>query len=133
MFPPSYQPVNQTSQGFEEDTGLPLDPVPSSRQGWGAMHLSQALRLGTNANSWNLSVVDGAPLRSTGQRDAYCVRATGGVVRVTLVWWDPPASPTAAKALVNDLDLTVRTEDGLVLKVCCNECAHCWKHVDAYT
>lgn len=85
------------------------------------MHLAQGLRLAGNSGSWNLSVVDGAPLRSTSQRDTYCVRGTGGPVRVTLVWWDPPASPSAAKALVNDLDLTVRTEDGLVLKVswCC--------------
>ncbi len=58
-------------------------------------------------------------MRTTTQQDTYCIQADGkGPLRITLVWWDPPASLTSAKALVNDLDLTVRTADGLLLKVC---------------
>lgn len=36
----------------------------------------------------------------------------GKPLKVTLVWTDYPASPAAAKALVNDLDLIVRGPDG---------------------
>lgn len=60
-----------------------------------------------NSLGWNLQVVDRAKM-ITGQSDQYCIRSTGGVLSVTLVWHDYPASPGAARALVNDLDLTVR-------------------------
>lgn len=43
----------------------------------------------------------------TGQSYKFCVTATGGPLKVTLVWHDPPASLSAASQLVNDLDLTV--------------------------
>ena len=45
---------------------------------------------------------------STGQTHQYCVKGTGGPLTVTLVWHDYPATLSASKALVNDLDLTVR-------------------------
>ena len=45
---------------------------------------------------------------STGQTHQYCVKALGGPLTVTLVWHDYPAAISAKKALVNDLDLTVR-------------------------
>jgi len=37
---------------------------------------------------------------------------TGGPFRVTLAWTDYPGSPTAGKALVNDLDLEIVAPDG---------------------
>ncbi|HHN94475.1 MAG TPA: hypothetical protein ENK17_06880, partial [Anaerolineae bacterium] len=37
---------------------------------------------------------------------------TGGTFRITLAWTDYPGEPTAAKALVNDLDLEVIGPDG---------------------
>jgi len=37
-------------------------------------------------------------------------------LRVMLVWTDPPASLSAAKQLVNDLDLTVTGPDGTVYR-----------------
>lgn len=54
-----------------------------------------------------LQVVDRAPIKD-GESHLYCVAATGGPLTVTLVWHDYPASTSAAKALVNDLDLSVR-------------------------
>ncbi len=45
---------------------------------------------------------------STGESHQYCVRSTGGPLTVTLAWHDYPASVSAAKALVNDLDLSIR-------------------------
>jgi hypothetical protein len=53
-------------------------------------------------------VVDGANLSAGGQAHQYCLRGLGGPLRVTLAWHDYPAALPAAKALVNDLDLTVR-------------------------
>ena len=46
---------------------------------------------------------------STGSSHEYCVKAQGGPLRVTLVWTDLPASPSAKFALVNDLDLVIRS------------------------
>jgi hypothetical protein len=37
----------------------------------------------------------------------YCLNATGGPLRITLVWADPPPSSYAGVIAVNDLDLTV--------------------------
>ena len=54
-----------------------------------------------------MQVVDGARL-ATGQADQFCLTSRGGPLRVALVWHDPPALLSAASALVNDLDLTVR-------------------------
>ncbi|KAK9815878.1 hypothetical protein WJX72_011193 [[Myrmecia] bisecta] len=93
--------------GFESDTGLPLAPPPSFRQGFGRVQLSRALPLKGNSLGWRLQVVDMANL-TTGQTHSYCIKSTGGPLTVTLVWHDYPASTSAATALVNDLDLTVR-------------------------
>ena len=43
----------------------------------------------------------------TGASHKYCVNSIGGLLKVTLVWHDPPAAPNAASQLVNDLDLIV--------------------------
>lgn len=40
----------------------------------------------------------------------WCVTSTGGPMKVTLVWHDPPAPLSAATQLVNDLDLTVHAD-----------------------
>jgi len=47
------------------------------------------------------------PIKSQ-ESHKYCLHTTGtGDVRVTLVWYDFPAQPSAEKTLVNDLDLVV--------------------------
>jgi hypothetical protein len=60
------------------------------------LHVSDDLALSTNEN-WYFTVDVEAP-------------AEGAFVKVTVVWTDPPASPTTGtdSALVNDLDLEVR-------------------------
>ncbi|BDA49389.1 probable c5a peptidase at N-terminal half [Coccomyxa sp. Obi] len=93
--------------GFESDTELPLAPPPSFRQGYGRLHLGRSLPLQGSGPGWNLQIVDMANL-STGQAHQYCVRGLGGPLSVTLVWHDYPAAVSAKKALVNDLDLTIR-------------------------
>lgn len=49
-------------------------------------------------------------MAAAGQVDKYCLMATGGALRVTLVWADPPAAAAAAVQLVNDLDLLVHAD-----------------------
>jgi subtilisin family serine protease len=95
-------------QGLSE-ARLPLEPAPSFRQGFGRVNLTRALALG-GGNGARLQVVDRAELAS-GESHTYCITATGsgsGALSVTLAWYDPPALPSAAKPLVNDLDLSVR-------------------------
>ncbi len=53
-----------------------------------------------------LQVVDLASL-AQGQSHQYCIYATGGPLRVTLVWYDWPGDPNAGSVLVNNLDLQV--------------------------
>jgi subtilisin family serine protease len=81
--------------------------MPDYSQGYGRIDLSRALPL-ENGPALNLSVWDNSSLGDGGAFHV-CLRvpSQGGDVRVTLVWTDPPASPSAGRLLVNDLDLTV--------------------------
>lgn len=84
---------------------------PSRDQGWGRVDVANAV-LPVNpkkANYDNESVT-----LSTGQLKEYAVDvASSGVpLKVTLAWSDYPASTSAAKALVNDLDLVVISPSG---------------------
>lgn len=57
-----------------------------------------------------LQVVDRVPFLSgvAGPRSyKFCVTSSGGPMKVTLVWHDPPAALSSGTQLVNDLDLTV--------------------------
>lgn len=97
-------------QGYEADTGLPIDPPPSFRQGYGRVFLGNSLYLqGNQYSPPRLQVVDAVPINS-GDVHQYCISAGGGALSVTLVWTDYPGNPSALKSLVNDLDLVVRAE-----------------------
>lgn len=91
------------------EASLPLEGPPSYRQGFGRVNLTRALPLADGRTGWSMQVVDAAQL-AQGQEHQYCLRATGGAVHITLVWYDPPGLASAASALVNNLDLTVRAE-----------------------
>lgn len=54
-----------------------------------------------------LQVLDRVPMPAQGGSLKFCVTATGGPLKVTLVWNDRPNDLSAATQLVNDLDLTV--------------------------
>ena len=96
--------------GYEADTGLPVDPPPSFRQGFGRVFLGASLFLQNNPYSpARLAVVDTVPINS-GDVHQYCITAGGGPLSITLVWTDYPGEPDAAQSLVNDLDLVVRAE-----------------------
>ncbi|PSC76615.1 Serine protease ABC transporter B family tagA isoform A [Micractinium conductrix] len=93
--------------GFEADTGLPIDPPPSFRQGYGRVWLGNSVYLAGNANSPQLQVLDAVPINQ-GESHEYCIRANGGPLSITLVWADFPGDVAGGKVLVNDLDLSVR-------------------------
>ena len=59
-----------------------------------------------------LQVVNGETMQSTGDTRRFCLNGLPGSVTVTLVWHDYPGLPAAAKALVNDLDLSVSVGGG---------------------
>ncbi|KAG2498668.1 hypothetical protein HYH03_003413 [Edaphochlamys debaryana] len=102
----------QHMDGSVSGTGMPLEDVPSYRQGFGRASLLHSLPLPTVAAAmnpgWRLQVVDGASL-AQGELHRFCVRSTGsGPLRITLVWFDWPGDPSASRVLVNNLDLQVR-------------------------
>ena len=113
----------QEMRGLTESR-LPLEPVPSYRQGWGRADLSRSLPLGgAGSPLFQLLVADGRQVQSTGDSDQYCVRVPleegqrGGrpetPLRMTLTWMDAPGSVTASgPLLMNDLDLRLGVPPG---------------------
>ena len=96
--------------GYEADTGLPVDPAPSFRQGYGRVFLGGSLQLQDNPyNPKSVQVLDSVDIVN-GQKHVYCVTGTGGPLSITVAWTDYPPSQASRKALMNDIDLVVRAE-----------------------
>jgi len=103
-----------------------LQSAPSVVQGFGRAQLNKALFISGNAADENNGIslfVDGdyakmPTIKATGEKATYEFdinpNAKAGM-RATLVWHDPPASATAGKALVNDLDLLITLPSGTKL------------------
>lgn len=86
------------------DDASPVGPHDGA--GFGEVDLSRSLRL-TPESSTRLIVRDRAPV-SPAAPLSLCLRARSATdLSATLAWTDPPPSVTAARALVNDLDLMV--------------------------
>ena len=81
---------------------------PSYEQGYGLMDLSSALSF---ADSMFKSFPIDRQLLDHGSHHDVCFTTSAGSVdanlRASLVWTDPPGYPYAAKALVNNLDLSI--------------------------
>ena len=100
------------------ESRLPLEEVPSFRQGWGRVELASSLRL--PGSGFALQVVDQRALRRSGDAHEYCLRvpAGGGAVlerpvKATLVWHDAPGNTYSSQSvLVNDLDLELKVPEG---------------------
>ncbi|HVZ94052.1 MAG TPA: S8 family serine peptidase, partial [Phycisphaerales bacterium] len=82
---------------------------PSNQEGWGRLWIDQTLYFpGDARHMLAVSDIRNANGLSTGQQDEEVVAVGAGqVLRVTLVWTEPPASIGASFAAVNDLDLQV--------------------------
>ena len=91
-----------------------VGPPPDPGQGWGRLNLTRTLVISPPLRRWYF---DERPGLQTGQAVGYAVEITRSTVplRITLAWSDYPASPAAAVALVNDLDLELETPGGSLL------------------
>ena len=88
--------------------------IPSTGQGWGRIELAAALPFAGDTGL--LAVVDERGGLATGGTWSKTYSVSGGApLKATLVWTDYPGAVGAAKALVNDLDLTVTGPGGTVL------------------
>jgi subtilisin family serine protease len=84
---------------------------PNSDQGYGRVDMEKLASLG----SATTTVVDNKAGLATGEEQTFEIKLKAGQkLLVNLVWTDSPGTPSAAKALVNDLDLTVE-KSGRVL------------------
>jgi subtilisin family serine protease len=100
-------------EGFDT-SGYPIEPPPSSRQGWGRINLAASVPLGAAAGRAagipnNIIAVDrlSDPFTAAGQTYGVCLEVTGSTeaLKVTLVWTDPAPAVVSDGSLVNDLDL----------------------------
>lgn len=83
---------------------------PNSDQGYGRVDMEKLASLNSAT-----TVVDNKAGLATGEEQAVEVQLKAGQkLLVNLVWTDSPGTPSAAKALVNDLDLSVE-QSGRVL------------------
>ena len=83
------------------------NPIPNRHEGWGRVDLNSA----TNGRR---QFVDGAASLTTGANATYTyeIASGGSPFKVTLAWSDPASTTSAAKNLVNDLDLIVFAPGG---------------------
>jgi serine protease AprX len=88
-------------------------PIPNADEGWGALDVAAAV----DAAATHAFVDETRPL-ATGAvaTHHYVVSDPAEPLRITLVWTDPPALPSVARQLVNDLDLEVVDPDGRVYR-----------------
>ena len=105
-----------------EDLG---NPGPDFDFGWGRVHAGRALEVIENQQYHQATVAN----NNSNTHNVF-VPANVKEVRIMLYWTDAEGSPVAAKALVNDLDLSVATSGGQV--------HHPWKlstvpHIDSIT
>lgn len=84
------------------------NPGPDFKFGWGHINAWRAFRL-LQQNRHLADQVD------QGGENLHGVPIPGGVLqaRIMVVWSDPPNTPEAAKALINDLDIKVVAPDGV--------------------
>jgi PKD repeat protein len=86
-------------------------PIPNNHEGWGRVDLAAATDGGHQ-------FVDETTGLGTGGDAVYnfAVSSSGAPFKVSLVWSDYPSTETAAKNLVNDLDLVVTGPGGAVYR-----------------
>lgn len=85
---------------------------PNEVEGWGRVDVASATRIGHPEELWFRDESRGLETGSTARFEIEVV-LTDQPLRVTLAYSDFPASVTAAKALVNDLDLVLLSPSGL--------------------
>jgi uncharacterized repeat protein (TIGR01451 family) len=85
-------------------------PIPNAHEGWGLINVGAATTPGKR------EFIDETAGLSTGASEVrYFNILSYKPFKVTLVWSDYPGSPTASKALVNDLNLRVTDPSGSIV------------------
>jgi len=93
-------------------TPLYPDQWPYAADGWGVINMRRSIFGESGAE---VSFADQTESLHTGDSRYYTFQMNqNGYLRITLDWSDEPASPSASKTLVNNLDMTVRSPDGIV-------------------
>ena len=83
---------------------------PNNVEGWGQVNLGKSLQ-----NSIGLLVYDGKVIEH-GRAHTFKVKATvGNALNIVMAYTDAPGDPSSATALVNDLDLLVKTPNGKLI------------------
>lgn len=85
---------------------------PNEVEGWGRVDIASSTRIGQPEEFWFRDESPGLETRSTAHFEIEVV-SIDQPLRVTLAYSDFPASVTAARALVNDLDLVLLSPSGL--------------------
>jgi len=97
----------------------PYREIPATRpnnvEGWGQVDLANTLFPPSDWTNAYYDMTDSACALVTGASKTYLFAASGtNLINITLCWSDYPATLSAAYQLVNDLDLTVTTPDGVI-------------------
>ena len=83
---------------------------PNNVEGWGQVNLGNSLQ-----NSVGLLVYD-AKVIEQGKTHTFTVKATAGnALNIVMAYTDAPGNPGSGKALVNNLDLLVKTPSGKLI------------------
>ena len=86
-------------------------PAPNPVDGWGMVDVARSV----GADGARVEVRDGEAIAEGETRRFEMRAARGGELCVVMAYADAPAEMAAARQLVNDLDLTVRTPSGKIL------------------
>ena len=87
--------------------------IPNFDEGWGRMNLSNIVQ--PREEIFYQEQFKGLSTGEHMEKTIY-VGCVDTPLKVVLTWTDPPASPNALTALVNDLDLTITGPDGKVFR-----------------
>jgi hypothetical protein len=95
--------LDENNDGIDDNDA----PIPNEHEGWGRVDL-------VDATDGSRQFVDEETDLQTGETATYAfdVAASEQPFKATLVWTDYPSTESAAKNLVNDLDVVVTAPDG---------------------
>ena len=103
--------INSATDLYPGQYASPLEQqprLPNNAQGWGRVNVANATD-GTHA--WQ-DIADAGGLATGGSQSYHYESCGASAFKVTLVWTDYPGATSAARELVNDLDLVVTAPDG---------------------
>ncbi len=108
---------DRRGSGPHTDLG-PLADAPGPKQGWGRVTLDDALYFGGDTRRLRIADVPNPAGLRTGATSTFQFNVSSSTepLKVTLAWTDPPGSPSAGVALVNNLNLEITAPNGTVYR-----------------